>query len=336
MTVPILVKQLAAFDPYQQDPSPHSLHHPTSTTQSESDHQEDGEWHSYNQRTILRPALFTAGIVVASFGAASYYRAQERWKSQDIRSFISLEQLFGSQRGFNQGSGASWIPEPMLRVKGMIQDEWNRSRTSQRTVYAIIGLNALVFLAWRAPSLQSFMMRHFTHHPLSGRSYTLLTSAFSHESFMHFAFNMYALYGFAPIFQDHALGSWEEMTAVYLSAAVLASFASHLLSSFNIRKAKPSLGASGAVWAIIAGMATILPQLPVSIIFIPGMRFTMGDLVPFLVGVDVAGLACGWQFFDHAAHLGGAAFGYAYTKMGHKWWNEGQLRLDAWHREGRI
>lgn len=47
-----------------------------------------------------------------------------------------------------------------------------------RTCYAITTVNTLVFLAWKVPRLQGAMMRHFLHDPLSGRSYTLLTSMF--------------------------------------------------------------------------------------------------------------------------------------------------------------
>lgn len=47
-----------------------------------------------------------------------------------------------------------------------------------RTCYAITAVNTLIFFAWKVPRLQGFMIRHFLHDPLSGRSYTLLTSMF--------------------------------------------------------------------------------------------------------------------------------------------------------------
>ncbi|ENN77451.1 hypothetical protein YQE_06275, partial [Dendroctonus ponderosae] len=31
--------------------------------------------------------------------------------------------------------------------------------------------------------------------------------------------------------------------------------------------------------------------------------------IKFIVGLDTAGVLMGWKFFDHAAHLGGAATG---------------------------
>lgn len=40
------------------------------------------------------------------------------------------------------------------------------------------------------------MKGSFTHNPLSGKSYTMLTSTFSHKSFLHLLFNSMALTGF--------------------------------------------------------------------------------------------------------------------------------------------
>lgn len=48
----------------------------------------------------------------------------------------------------------------------------------KRMCWAIGAVNCAVFLAWRVPRWGAFMMRSFTHNPLSGRSYTLLTSTF--------------------------------------------------------------------------------------------------------------------------------------------------------------
>ena len=44
--------------------------------------------------------------------------------------------------------------------------------------WAIGAVNVLVWVAWRVPRWSVFMDRSFAHNPLSGRSYTLLTSTF--------------------------------------------------------------------------------------------------------------------------------------------------------------
>ncbi|KAI9004231.1 hypothetical protein BC832DRAFT_531793 [Gaertneriomyces semiglobifer] len=206
--------------------------------------------------------------------------------------------------------------------------------SAKRTVYTIIGINVGVWMLWQLPHARSkaFMMRHFTHHPGSGRSYTMLTCMFSHESFMHLLFNMYALSGFAPVLQDRGFqGSTEQFVAFYLSTGMLSSLGSHLVGTYRAMSnhvLKPSLGASGAVWAVVAGCAAIAPHMPVGIIFLPGLSFTMGELLPVLLGIDLVGLLRGWEVFDHAAHLAGAISGWLYITYGRDWWDRCQRELD--------
>lgn len=57
-------------------------------------------------------------------------------------------------------------------------------------------LNAAVWAAWKIPRWQSFMTVRFMHNPLSGLSYTLLTSMFSHRGLLHLLMNCLALEGF--------------------------------------------------------------------------------------------------------------------------------------------
>lgn len=49
--------------------------------------------------------------------------------------------------------------------------------------------------------------------------------------------------------------------------------------------------------------------------------------------MDAIGLVRGWRYLDHAAHLGGAAFGAAYWKWGPAYWADNvrgfeEVRLD--------
>lgn len=48
----------------------------------------------------------------------------------------------------------------------------------RRVAWFIATINGAVYIAWQFPRLKPFMTRHFTHDPLSGLSYTLLTSMF--------------------------------------------------------------------------------------------------------------------------------------------------------------
>jgi len=85
----------------------------------------------------------------------------------------------------------------------------------------------------------------------AGDWWRLVTSAFLHDSVLHLAFNMYALYLFGP-FVERALGTWRFIVA-YLTAAMVGSVFVYLLADPRIN----TIGASGAVFGLFA-MALLL------------------------------------------------------------------------------
>lgn len=195
-------------------------------------------------------------------------------------------------------------------------------------------------------------MHAFSHTPGAGRSYTLLLSAFSHRGIAHLAANMVVLWSFGTsVFEE--LGR-EQFLAVYTSAAVIASLASHLwtvlpLVGKNIpgdrmlakaQTIRPSLGASGAVVAIFAIIAARQPDRQVSFIFAPFYSFGIGTGFLGMVALDVTGTLLRWGIFDHQAHLGGAAFGSWYARWGSSVWDSPGLRhrakaaRDSWRHLG--
>ena len=60
---------------------------------------------------------------------------------------------------------------------GIVQPYADASE-GKRLCWKICLLNAGVWAAWKIKRLQPFMTRSFMHHPLSGLSYTLVTSMF--------------------------------------------------------------------------------------------------------------------------------------------------------------
>lgn len=135
------------------------------------------------------------------------------------------------------------------------------------------------------------------------------------------------------------------LTAFYLAAAIFASLGSHLHSNlvalprflarlssaasagvqipraelFRLaRKAQlnGSVGASGALYAIMAVGALSFPHAQVGIIFLPFISFPITWAVGALCLLDLVGLIRAWQMFNHAAHLSGAIFGGLYWRYG--------------------
>ena len=96
----------------------------------------------------------------------------------------------------------------------------------------------------------------------------------------------------------------------------------------------PSLGASGAVFGIVAGSVYLYPNSRISLIFLPFVSLRAEEALWLLVAFDL----CGLLFFarrsglDHAAHLGGAAFGYGTAPL----ILSGYLHYWDWQKKARL
>ncbi|KAG8930684.1 hypothetical protein FRC02_003786 [Tulasnella sp. 418] len=250
------------------------------------------------------------------------------------------------------------------RLYVIVANSWLLSFEASQTAYKITALNTLIFLAWRIPRLRPLMNRSFLHDPLSGRSYTMLTSVFSHASLPHLFFNSMALISFAPAvfssFFNHDRSPIERderpppratsiyhFTAFFATAGIASSLLSHIVTArFRLPRLlsnladpakaasavqsagliKPSLGASGAIYAMVVMTAFTVPHSAVNIMFIP-IAIPIATAVSATVCLDILGIVRGWQMFDHWAHLGGAAFGALYYWKGLDLWDN--LRREA-------
>ncbi|KIJ65121.1 hypothetical protein HYDPIDRAFT_153072 [Hydnomerulius pinastri MD-312] len=162
----------------------------------------------------------------------------------------------------------------------------------RRLCWIISGLNLAIFLVWKIPRLNPFMNRSFMHDPLSGKSYTLLTSMFSHKGFIHLLANSFALTSFGsaathyfylhpntPEAGPEATAKWHFL-AFFISAGLFSGLVSHtvatkilyprLLSEISTQaKIKTSQAASAIVGdvgkaALSAPARKILPSLGAS------------------------------------------------------------------------
>ncbi|TPX39785.1 hypothetical protein SeMB42_g06252 [Synchytrium endobioticum] len=301
---------------------------------------------AYDHPTIFAPILFSALVVVLSGAIAASIQEEHEYQQSkmllqslatkmsdvwwlwvggkpdvDERGVMVSKRAERTPGGWKVGGIFDrYAPYQVKRFVTVMRSEWGRYGPSRQLVYQIVALNTLAFLAWQIRPLHPFMTRHFLHHPHSRRMHTMITAAFSHQSVMHFAFNMMALTSLGvggPVY--NLLETKEHWLAFYISAATLSSLGSHLFTVLGRRPALPSLGASGAIFSVFAGTAALCPETGVRIMFLP-WRFELGDVLPALVMLDVIGLVSGWRFFDHAAHLSGVVFGYWYTLYGIEWY----------------
>ncbi|GAA6021639.1 hypothetical protein JCM11491_001248 [Sporobolomyces phaffii] len=241
---------------------------------------------------------------------------------------------------------------PGNRLVVIAQEKWIALGEARRTQCGLITSFAAVFLLWRLPSTR--LAQWLAHDPLSGRAATQLTSVFSHRTLPHLAFNSIALYSFGTAcfsYLDYSellprSTSRYEFVSFFVTAGLVSSFASHVWFSrviagrllrhtaattapHQLRSSiVPSLGASGAVYSCLTLTALSFPDSNVSLIFLPFVPLPIGAATGALVAVDLVGLVRGWNMFDHAAHLAGAAFGALYWSLGHDLFDRVRIALD--------
>jgi len=186
----------------------------------------------------------------------------------------------------------------------------------QPVVLVLLAINAGVFGLWLLLGESPFMLDNFLiswDALAAGRSWTLLTSEFSHVAFFHFFLNMVVLANFGPIV-EYTIGS-ARFLGFYLTAAVVASLSHAGVSAFLLGEpGLPALGASGAISGVVLLFAFLYPRARILLFFVIPMPVMVG--VAAVVGLDLAGLI--WQIeggglpIGHGAHLGGAATGALY------------------------
>lgn len=168
------------------------------------------------------------------------------------------------------------LPQDVKRAIWMIGEKFATMSESEKTLAGLIALNTVVFACWQVPRLTPFMSKWFLHLPGSKQNITLLTSCFSHQEFFHFALNMVGLWSFGRVVHD-TLGR-EQFLAMYLSAGIGANVVSHV-ASLALRQSRPllpSLGASGAIYGLVASTAVLHPNSSISLIFLPMIPIKLG------------------------------------------------------------
>jgi membrane associated rhomboid family serine protease len=165
----------------------------------------------------------------------------------------------------------------------------------------------------------------FILHPYSiargKRVYTLITSGFIHADFMHLLFNMLSYYFFA--FQLEAgnanmnfsgLGHWQ-FGVLYIGSLIL----SDIPSTYKHRNDSwyHSLGASGAVSAVIFSFIMFSPLAGMGLIILPGVNIPAVLFgVAYLVYCNYASKHAR-DNINHDAHFFGALSGLLLTIIMH-------------------
>lgn len=152
-----------------------------------------------------------------------------------------------------------------------------------------------------------------------GRYWTLLTYAWAHAVslfgdpglfWLHIVANMIPLVCLGPALEDF-LGH-ARFLGLYVGGAIASAL---VWFYFNQNAEQGIIGASGAVFALIAGAGTAAPRarVVVYVLFILPIRMSLRILAIAVCGAELAQIIFGWMpEVAHSAHLGGAAFGFLY------------------------
>ena len=172
--------------------------------------------------------------------------------------------------------------------------------------YVLIGITCLV--SWIAFNNRKLADRLILWPPAidKHRQYDrLLTYGFIHADFMHLLFNMITLFFFGPLIERlmSGIGVWV-FPVFYLSALVVSILPTYLKNQKNPNYL--SLGASGAVSAVLYAFILLQPWQLIFVFFIPLPAIVFAVLY---LGYSIWMDRRGGDRINHSAHLSGAAYG---------------------------
>lgn len=213
-------------------------------------------------------------------------------------------------------------------------------------------INGLVFFATILYDELTARLGLFYFRSEYFQPYQLVTHMFTHGSFFHILFNMFALFTFGSILER----MWGPKRffffyfATGFGALALHTLVNHLeaqslaqhLSSTEVEQIKengrqllysgrnyvgdagklnliyniPTVGASGAIFGLLIAFGMLFPNTTLMLIF-PPIPIKAKYLIPLLIVVELFLVKAdfGWDNIAHFAHLGGALFGFIIVKI---------------------
>ena len=175
--------------------------------------------------------------------------------------------------------------------------------------WILIGLTVLVsWLAFERPRLLDRLILWPPAIDRQRQYDRLLTHGFIHADWSHLLFNMLTLYFFGGVverFFGYAAGPFA-YPLFYLSALVIAILPTYLRHRHDARYR--SLGASGAVAAVMFAFILLEPWSKIYVFFVPiGIPAVLYAVL--YVGYSIWMDRRGGDNVNHSAHLWGAAYG---------------------------
>lgn len=146
--------------------------------------------------------------------------------------------------------------------------------------------------------------------------YRFITCGLIHANFLHLAFNMFTLYSFGRALELYYQGELGlrpyYYPVLYVTALIVSNIPTYLKhkDDYNYR----SLGASGAVSAVLFAFILISPWAQLGVFFVPMPAIVYAVL---FVAFSIYMSKRGGDNVNHDAHLWGALFGVLFTIAAH-------------------
>ncbi|SEW50438.1 rhomboid family intramembrane serine protease [Chitinophaga arvensicola] len=156
-------------------------------------------------------------------------------------------------------------------------------------------------------SLQPYMVKHYKQY------YRFITSGFVHADFQHLLFNMITLYFFGRSIEAVFMQLFQSkliFILYYLLGIIVANIPSYIKHRNNSNYS--SLGASGAISAIVFTAIIVSPWSTIYVFFFPIPAVLYGVL---FLGISAYMSRKGGGNVNHDAHMWGALFGIVFPLL---------------------
>src|SRR6266487_5136094 len=144
--------------------------------------------------------------------------------------------------------------------------------------------------------------------------YRFFTCGLIHADIMHLAFNMFSFYIFGRLVENAFIEIFGTKGSILYAVMYVAALGACLVPTYMQHKenyAYRSLGASGAVSAVVFAGIFLYPTQGIGIMFIP-VAVTGFIVGPLYLIITACLINRGGSYINHSAHFWGALFGIAF------------------------
>lgn len=180
-------------------------------------------------------------------------------------------------------------------------------------VFFIQILGSEIIVSGKTP-LSQVLIQYFALIPIgtfadaSFYPWQLITYQFMHGGLGHIFFNMFALWMFGMEIEN--MWGPKKFLLFYLGSGVVAGLCHLFISPLLGASLAPTIGASGAVYAVLIGFALFFPNRYIYLYLLIPVKAKY--LIGFLIVFEFLAINSAHSNIAHLAHLGGALTGFLF------------------------